>query len=94
MFFTIYFLSVILNYLLKYSLNLGIPLKDENNHEPTVQARQLGVNGRGQRVRHQPRMTAIEIGMYVLLAAFCFAIVVCFLFHIMYNIYRVSSFLK
>lgn len=51
-------------------------MKDENNHEPTVQARQLGVNGR-QKVRHQPRMTPVEIGMYVLLAAFCFAIVVC-----------------
>lgn len=56
-------------------------MKDENNHEPTVQARQLGgVNGRRQGVRHQPHMTPVEIGMYVLLAAFCFAIVVIYIY--------------
>lgn len=61
-----------------------IPLKDENNHEPTVQARQhrthqhLGSIGAGVTRLHggHPDMTSLEIGMYVLLAAFCFAIVV------------------
>lgn len=48
------------------------PIKDENNHEPTVQARQL----HGNRHRGPAVMTPLEIGMYVLLAAFCFAIVV------------------
>jgi len=48
----------------------GIPLKDENNHEPTVQARQHPAQ------RHHPPMTPLEIGMYVLLGAFCLAIVV------------------
>lgn len=61
-----------------------MPLKDEHHHEPTVQARQhhsisLGPHGRGV-PRHQPeysaQMTPLEIGMYILLAAFCFAIVV------------------
>lgn len=62
-------------------------MKDENNHEPTVQARQhhtlqnsiLNNHGRGvTRYQHyEPiNMTPLEIGMYVLLAAFCFAIVV------------------
>jgi transmembrane protein 132 len=70
----------------------GLPLKDEkgheHEHEPLVQARQhrtaiangmssggMGVVG----VRHHgvgARMSPLEIGMYVLLAAFCFAIVV------------------
>ncbi|XP_033220713.1 transmembrane protein 132E [Belonocnema kinseyi] len=66
---------------------IGFPLKDENDHAPTMQARQHrmaiangmssgGMGGVG--IRHQggPRMTPLEIGMYVLLAAFCFAIVV------------------
>lgn len=65
---------------------LGIPLKDENNHEPTVQARQHhssgGNNGlsmvasTGSRHHGNYKMSPLEIGMYVLLAAFCFAIVV------------------
>ncbi|GLH03409.1 uncharacterized protein GBIM_09318, partial [Gryllus bimaculatus] len=69
---------------------IGIPLKDENNHEPTVQARQhrsgqaaaaaaAGGLGSGVGARHRGpalHMTPLEIGMYVLLAAFCFAIVV------------------
>ena len=70
----------------------GIPLKDENNHEPTVQARQHhsshghghgGVKtvvathgGSGPRTHGNVHTTPLEIGMYVLLAAFCFAIVV------------------
>ncbi|XP_046988822.1 transmembrane protein 132E [Schistocerca americana] len=83
-------------------ISIGFPLKDENNHEPTVQARQhsaavsgLGggsgvrgshVGGGGVSHHHlgpgaahgQPAvsLTPLEIGMYVLLAAFCFAIVV------------------
>ncbi|XP_046389656.1 uncharacterized protein LOC124158549 isoform X2 [Ischnura elegans] len=66
---------------------IGIPLKDENDHEPTVQARQHvsnsgGVGGAsssstaGARSGHRMHMTPLEIGMYVLLGAFCFAIVV------------------
>ncbi|XP_052132201.1 transmembrane protein 132B, partial [Frankliniella occidentalis] len=70
---------------------IGIPLKDENNHEPTVQARQHSSNGGGVLMtglgktavvasgpRHHGNVhtTPLEIGMYVLLAAFCFAIVV------------------
>ncbi|RZF42920.1 hypothetical protein LSTR_LSTR003636 [Laodelphax striatellus] len=80
------------------SILIGIPLKDDNNHEPTVQARQHhgrgggGGNNQGNGLsllgggtaagRHHgggpggARMTPLEIGMYVLLAAFCFAIVV------------------
>ncbi|XP_021914891.1 transmembrane protein 132E isoform X4 [Zootermopsis nevadensis] len=61
----------------------GIPLKDENNHEPTVEARQhhsAAANGMasgvGMRPHNSMHMTPLEIGMYVLLAAFCFAIVV------------------
>lgn len=55
------------------------PLKDENNHEPTVQARQHHsalIPHSNFHVRNSNRMTPLEIGMYVLLAAFCFAIVV------------------
>lgn len=52
------------------------PLKDENNHEPTVQARQHHSAMSHSRHRSSARMTPLEIGMYVLLAAFCFAIVV------------------
>lgn len=69
-------------------MNIGIPLKDENNHEPTVQARQhhslhngvLSNHGRGVVTRYQQpvHMSPLEIGMYVLLTAFCFAIVVSF----------------
>ena len=65
------------------SVHVGIPLKDENNHQPTVQARQHhsavanGVaSGVGMRPSKNSNMTPLEIGMYVLLAAFCFAIVV------------------
>lgn len=70
-----------------YFFIVGIPLKDENNHEPTVQARQhhssasSGIsvpssNTVGSRHHGHMHMTPLEIGMYVLLAAFCFAIVV------------------
>ncbi|XP_068629568.1 transmembrane protein 132E isoform X2 [Battus philenor] len=56
------------------------PFKDENNHEPTVQAQQYGSIFRSNSAVHprhqQPHMTPVEIGMYVLLGAFCFAIVV------------------
>lgn len=67
----------------------GLPLKDENEHEhePLVQARQHltaiangmssgGMGGVGIRHHGGSRMSPLEIGMYVLLAAFCFAIVV------------------
>lgn len=63
--------------------NLGIPLKDDSHHEPTVQARQHrgGISAfvpRGPNGGHQDYgdMSSLEIGMYVLLTAFCFAIVV------------------
>ncbi|XP_014262222.1 transmembrane protein 132C isoform X2 [Cimex lectularius] len=58
---------------------IGIPLKDEHNHEPTVQARQhhgSGGTSTGVTVSKNHILTPLEIGMYVLLAAFCFAIVV------------------
>jgi transmembrane protein 132 len=65
------------------SVRLGILLKDENNHEPTVQAHQHHsaiansmASGVGMRPHNTMNMTPLEIGMYVLLAAFCFAIVV------------------
>ncbi|XP_028040950.1 transmembrane protein 132B [Bombyx mandarina] len=57
------------------------PFKDENNHEPTVQAQHYNSIFRSNPAQH-PRqhqstvMTPVEIGMYVLLGAFCFAIVV------------------
>ncbi|XP_049867014.1 transmembrane protein 132E isoform X2 [Pectinophora gossypiella] len=58
------------------------PFKDENNHEPTVQAQQYGSIFRNSpaHTRHQQphsnSISPVEIGMYVLLGAFCFAIVV------------------
>lgn len=53
-----------------------MPLKDDHSHEPTVQARQHR-GGLSPRNNHQHNdMTSLEIGMYVLLTAFCFAIAV------------------
>ncbi|XP_052737744.1 transmembrane protein 132E [Bicyclus anynana] len=57
------------------------PFKDENNHEPTVQAQQYGSIFRSNSAlhpRHPPQnnMSKVEIGMFVLLGAFCLAIVV------------------
>ncbi|XP_045784546.1 transmembrane protein 132E [Maniola jurtina] len=57
------------------------PFKDENNHEPTVQAQQYGSIFRSNSAlhsRHSPQnnMSKVEIGMFVLLGAFCLAIVV------------------
>ena len=56
---------------------IGIPMKDDTNHEPTVQARQH----RGGVVSYGPNksqmhndVSSMEIGMYILLAGFCFAI--------------------
>ncbi|KAL4714013.1 hypothetical protein ACJJTC_008367 [Scirpophaga incertulas] len=56
-------------------------MKDENNHEPTVQAQQYGAsiyrNSPSGSNRHPPaNMRPVEIGMSVLLGAFCLAIVV------------------
>ncbi|XP_024939788.1 uncharacterized protein LOC107266718 isoform X3 [Cephus cinctus] len=70
-----------------HDIVIGIPLRDENNYEPTVQARQHhtaiangmssgGLDGVGIMHEGGPRMTQLKIGMYVLLAAFCFAIIV------------------
>ncbi|XP_063707081.1 transmembrane protein 132E [Culicoides brevitarsis] len=63
---------------------IGIPLKDASHHEPTVQARQhrgmTALDTLNGMVSHKSSvhsdMTTIEIGMYVLLAAFCLAIAV------------------
>lgn len=63
---------------------IGIPLKDASHHEPTVQARQhrgmTQLDTLNGIVAHKsavhPDMTTLEIGMYVLLAAFCLAIAV------------------
>lgn len=59
----------------------GIPLKDDHNHEPTVQARQnrvgvipISVIGHGGKSPVYTHMSNLEIGMYVLLTAFCLAI--------------------
>ncbi|XP_041976905.1 transmembrane protein 132E isoform X2 [Aricia agestis] len=56
------------------------PFKDENNHEPTVQAQQYGsifkANSVHPRHHQNNSMSQVEIGMFVLLGAFCFAIVV------------------
>ncbi|XP_025833785.1 transmembrane protein 132E isoform X2 [Agrilus planipennis] len=49
----------------------GPPVKDDNSHQPNVQARQH--KGSHHTASH---MTPLEISMYVLLAAFCFAIVI------------------
>ncbi|XP_017016256.2 transmembrane protein 132E [Drosophila takahashii] len=63
---------------------VGIPLRDSSQlYEPTVQARQhrgsiqavhKGHHGKG--IGGTGTMTTMELGMYVLLTAFCFAIIV------------------
>ncbi|KAK4874990.1 hypothetical protein RN001_011412 [Aquatica leii] len=54
----------------------GVAMRDDDNDEPNVQARQHQ-GGKGIIRHHAPmNMTPLEISMYVLLAAFCFAIVV------------------
>lgn len=58
---------------------LGTALKDENSREPNVQARQYqGNKGVLRDKRRYNHLTPLEISMYVLLAAFCCAIVVRF----------------
>lgn len=60
----------------------GVPLRDSSHHEPTVQARLHKGNSNvfnklGNATKRPTRnMSSIEVGMYVLLTAFCFAIVV------------------
>ncbi|XP_066247683.1 transmembrane protein 132E [Euwallacea similis] len=55
----------------------GTALKDENSREPNVQARQYqGNKGVLRDTRRYNHLTPLEISMYVLLAAFCCAIVV------------------
>ncbi|GAB0099729.1 TMEM132 domain-containing protein [Sergentomyia squamirostris] len=63
---------------------IGIPLKDDA-HEPTVQARKnrggglvtaVGAPDVYHKSRPHTDMTSLEIGMYVLLTAFCFAIAI------------------
>lgn len=61
------------------NFSTGIPLKDDQNHEPTVQARQhrsgltpISVGSNKSPVHTD--MTSLEVGMYVLLTAFCLAI--------------------
>lgn len=58
--------------------SVGIPLKDQN-HEPTVQARQhrggiVPISISANKGPIHTDMTNLEIGMYVLLTAFCLAI--------------------
>lgn len=60
---------------------IGIPLRDDSRHEPTVQARQhRGMTPLNSLIPSKsavhPDMTTLEIGMYVLLTAFCLAIAV------------------
>lgn len=69
---------------------IGIPLKEHNADEPTVQARQHRggaavqvANGRNNSPYHRrgggggdDGMSSIEIGMYLLMTAFCLAIIV------------------
>ena len=66
---------------------IGIPLRDDHNHhEPNVQARQhkggvvTAIGPPPGNIHYNSRnhgdMTSLEIGMYVLLTAFCFAIAV------------------
>lgn len=65
-------------------VSVGIPLRDSSQlYEPTVQARQhrgsiqavhKGHHGKG--LAGTGTMTTMELGMYVLLTAFCFAIIV------------------
>lgn len=62
---------------LKFLCFAGSASKHEDKYEPNVQARQYHGSTKG--VTHhynQMYMTPLEISMYVLLAAFCFAIVV------------------
>nr|XP_021189588.1 transmembrane protein 132E isoform X1 [Helicoverpa armigera] len=59
----------------------GYPsFKDENNHEPTIaQAQQYNSiyrNNPAPHSQHQTPQTSVVIGIYVVLGAFCFAIVV------------------
>ncbi|XP_074036217.1 transmembrane protein 132C dtn isoform X2 [Leptinotarsa decemlineata] len=55
----------------------GSPSNDEDSQEPNVQARQYQGNNKGvPKQRATPHSTPLEISMYVLLAAFCCAIVV------------------
>lgn len=64
------------------SCNLGVPSKDDHQHEqPAVQARKHGSSGGltpisigGGKSPVHTDMTSLEIGMYVLLTAFCLAI--------------------
>lgn len=60
---------------------IGIPMRDDSRHEPTVQARQhRGMTPLNSLIPNKspvhPDMTTLEIGMYVLLTAFCLAIAV------------------
>ncbi|KAG5868104.1 hypothetical protein JTB14_034634 [Gonioctena quinquepunctata] len=54
----------------------GSPSEDEDSQEPNVQARQYQGNKGTPKHRISPHSTPLEISMYVLLAAFCCAIVV------------------
>ncbi|XP_049823614.1 transmembrane protein 132E isoform X2 [Aethina tumida] len=60
----------------KSYLDLQDILKDENSVEPNVQARQYQGGKRNGRNHSYAHMTPLEISMYVLLAAFCCAIMV------------------
>lgn len=64
-------------------LLVGIPLKDDSKYyEPTVQARQHrgsinSIEGNHHKPEfHIQNMSSMEIGMYVILTVFCFAIII------------------
>lgn len=66
-----------------YIILVGIPLRDDSKYyEPTVQARQhRGSINSIEGHRHKPdfhigNMSTMEIGMYVILTVFCFAIII------------------
>ncbi|VVC92454.1 unnamed protein product [Leptidea sinapis] len=74
-------------------------IKDENNHNPTVQAQQYGSIHRPNSLQHprhivQKNESQVQIGMTVLLGAFCLAIMVfvvsCMVYA--YRLKRVNSF--
>lgn len=70
----------------KYNISLlsvGIPLRDDSKYyEPTVQARQHrgsinSIEGHHHKPEfHIKNMSSMEIGMYIILTVFCFAIII------------------
>lgn len=61
-------------------MNIGIPLKDDNNnHKPNIESHHTknGILSLNPLRKHSfSEISTLEIGMYVLLSTFCFAIVI------------------